>query len=424
MNPFLPFAHCVPDGEAHVFDGRCYLYGSYDIPGDCNYCSHIYHAFSAPVDDLTHWTDHGVIFASRGPEAQVSWTDARLYAPDVASKNGMYYLFFCTGDGTEGVAISRSPAGPFTDAKRLHYPPEINGGGPLVKNDPAVLVDDDGSAYIYWGESHVQAARLKDSMDELDPDTYMPSLIDDEGFGYHEGISIRKFNGKYYLPYCSIRTGRANTLDYAVGDHPLGPFQYGGSIINNVDCDPESWNIHGSLAEINGSHYIFYHRSSNHNRFSRRACVERIFLDDTGHIAPVAMSSAGFDAYLPATDIIPAIAACQLSGGCYFTMEDYTPILTNIHAGDYAVFRPIQFPDSPIHTFFAMLRGKSTGCLSVHLDSPHAPALCQISVCNANERWEKHTVSCPAVTGSHAVYLCFTSDSGYSICDVSRIQFQ
>lgn len=424
MNPFLPAAHCVPDGEARVFGDRCYLYGSYDIQGDANYCSHSYHAFSASLRDLRYWTDHGEIFSSQGPNAQVPWTNSRLYAPDVICKNGRYYLYFCTGNETEGVAFSSDPAGPFTNARQLMYPPDIHGGKPLCKNDPSVFIDDDGSAYLYWGEAHLQAARLADNMYELDAATYTASLIDETGFYFHEGASMRKFHGRYYLLYCSIATGRANTLDYAVGDSPLGPFTYGGSILNNTACDPESWNIHGSLAEINGAHYIFYHRASGNTRFSRRACVERIFFDPLGAIRPVKMSSSGFMEALPASSVIPALAACELSGGCYHTLEAGTPILTNIHTGAYAVYRPVDFSKENSASFAIRLRGKSKGVLTVRLDAPDGPAVATVPISNSNEHWLEQCVACRSVHGRHSVYLCFQGETRYAVCDISRLQFR
>ncbi len=90
MNPFLPFDLYIPDGEPKVFGERLYLYGSFDRFGS-GYCSREYHVVSAPLNDLTSWTDHGVNFSTTA----VPWSDAILYAPDVLEKDGRYYLFFC-----------------------------------------------------------------------------------------------------------------------------------------------------------------------------------------------------------------------------------------------------------------------------------------------------------------------------------------
>ena len=123
-NPFLPLGIYIPDGEPKVFDGRVYLYGSRDVFGG-EYCCHKYHVYSAAVDDLKHWTDHGPALASTDEYADegildgVPWSDGLLWAPDVVERDGWYYLYFCLSDGTEGVARSRKPYGPFEEARQI-----------------------------------------------------------------------------------------------------------------------------------------------------------------------------------------------------------------------------------------------------------------------------------------------------------------
>lgn len=149
-NPFLPLDIYIPDGEPKVFDGRVYLYGSKDVFGG-EYCCHKYHVYSADVEDLQHWTDHGPALASTDEYADegimdgVPWSDGLLWAPDVVERDGWYYLYFCLSDGTEGVAKSRKPYGPFTDARQI-----LMNGEPISGIDPSVLKD--GEDYYYtWG---------------------------------------------------------------------------------------------------------------------------------------------------------------------------------------------------------------------------------------------------------------------------------
>ncbi len=175
MNPFLDHEHYVPDAEAHVWkDGRLYIYGSYDIRGADTYCSRQYRTFS--TDDMVHWTDHGVSLDTQ----QIPWLNPSipLYAPDCAYKDGKYYLYFCTFDGVgrEGVAVSESPYGPFENPVPVKG---ADGGG----IDPAVLVDDDGQAYLYWGQFALQGAKLNASMTGIIPGTQRTLLTEaDHGF--------------------------------------------------------------------------------------------------------------------------------------------------------------------------------------------------------------------------------------------------
>lgn len=93
-NPIMPLDVFIPDVEARQWeDGRIYVYGSYDIGGQFEYCSTLYHVYSS--EDFLHWLDHGVSFRSKGPGDQVPWSDCNLYAPDCICKDGRYYLYFC-----------------------------------------------------------------------------------------------------------------------------------------------------------------------------------------------------------------------------------------------------------------------------------------------------------------------------------------
>ena len=214
-----------------------YLYGSYDILGNTRYCSREYHVFSS--GDLEHWTDHGVSFRSAPPASDVPWNDAPLYAPDCICRGGVYTLCFCQAGGSEGMATSWSPCGPFTNA----YPVKGADGDGI---DPAILLDDDGQAYYYWGQFTARGARLKPDFSSIQPETLQTRLLTEDEHGFHEGICIRKRGDTYYLVYTDISRGKATCLSYATGSSPLGPFQKGGVIIDNLGCDPETWNKNGS----------------------------------------------------------------------------------------------------------------------------------------------------------------------------------
>lgn len=429
MNPILPLDTCIPDGEPRVFGERVYLYGSKDQLGEMDYCSHAYYVYSAPVNDLANWTNHGLVFASKGPGDQVPWSDARLYAPDVIEKDGTYYLYFCLADGTEGVATSPWPTGPFCHAVQIFYPEGIKQGGPLTHIDPAVFVDDDGSAYYYWGQFHAQCAKLKDNMFELEPSSYQSSMISEESHYFHEGSSMRKVGDTYYFIYCGISTGRANTLNYATGHHPLGPFDYRGEIINNVEADPESWNIHGSIVEIAGQWYVFYHRSSNNSRFSRRACIEPITIDESGTIHRAEMTTGGAQGLLDPYKIMPAARACYLKGGNYISTarDGVYPLINNgdrCYAGfKYFNFGPAKKPEKV--TFEARLYIESAGKVELILDDPQGEPLAVMDLKGyPKETWSDLTLMVERPIGNHAIYLKFTSnEEAASICRLSWFRF-
>ena len=150
-NPFLPLWEYIPDGEPRVFGDRVYIYGSHDRAACEFFCDYRLMVWSAPVNDLTNWSCHGISFCTRGENGRepdtAEWTDSELYAPDVVEKDGKYYLYAYIVGSKGCVGVSDHPEGPFTLLGRYRYE-EADGGDKGVFNDPGVLVDDDGSAYI------------------------------------------------------------------------------------------------------------------------------------------------------------------------------------------------------------------------------------------------------------------------------------
>ncbi len=317
-NPFLPLWEFIPDGEPYVFDDpdkpgekRVYVYGSHDNLRD-KYCGRDQVVWSASVNDLNTWRCDGVIFRSiydaNGEQLNRNGIGDILYAPDVAevvAPDGMktYYLYPNTqADGRRGmVAKSSRPDGPFTVCNWDPADPKKT-LGPL-NFDPAVLVDDDGRVYAYWGFWRSCACELDPAtMATVKPGTDvvndMVSSCRAEGdFRFFEASSIRKIKDKYVFIYSRWTKdgehglwGTNYTLGYAYSDHPLGPWTFGGTIIDGrgrqrnadgatvVTACPGG-NTHGSICEINGQWYVFYHRQSGADEFSRQAMVAPITVE-------------------------------------------------------------------------------------------------------------------------------------------------
>ncbi len=329
MNPILNSKYLIPDVEARVMpNGRLYIYGSQDKYEKNLWCCYDYHVFSCEDSKLEHWTDHGVSFQNHPENGQVFWNPGKkLYAPDVIYKNGEYLLYFCGENNFEGVAFAECPEGPFIDPR----PVSIADGDSI---DPAVFVDDDGSVYYFWGQYELRGAKLKEDLCTIDESTLNNCIITEPEHGFHEGSSIRKKDGKYYLIYCDVSRGRASCLSYAMSDHPLGPYKKGGVIIDNIFCDPDTWNNHGSIECFNGQWYVFYHRACNGTKYWRRVCVEPIYFDSNGHIKEVEMTSNGASDPLNALLSIPASCACRVQRNAYIHMEQEGEDMKEWIAGD------------------------------------------------------------------------------------------
>ena len=365
FNPYLPLWEYVPDGEPHLFEGRVYIYGSHDAAYGEKYCVGDYVAWSAPENDLTDWRYDGVIYRrTQDPSNGENVMD--LWAPDVTrGPDGRYYLYYCFSFHPEiGVAVSDSPAGPFEFYGHVKYPEHMHGGkvlGEFMPFDPAVLTDDNGRVYLYYGfapacekemklpnpedvppEVRAKIEELRNvpfgengMVAELEPD--MVTLKETprvclpgghhtqgtgfEGHGYFEAPSIRKINGKYYLVYSSHKS---HELCYAVSDYPDRDFVYGGTIVSNGDVGLNGrtfpvntmGNNHGGLVQANGEWYIFYHRQTHNTAFSRQACAEPISIEPDGTIRQVEITSCGLNGGpLKAEGTYPATICCNLTNG-------------------------------------------------------------------------------------------------------------
>ncbi len=375
-NPILPLDLHIPDGEAHVMpDGKLYIYGSMDLLED-EYCSDQYQVVSTA--DMVEWEIHPVSIRSRdivwrenidigsypdfyqepmtpllssileggyvpadpyaeseklGEEKPPTQEGKLLYAPDAIYYNGLYYLYFCMSDSSEGVAISKWPQGPFTDAIKL----------PCRGIDPAIFIDDDGQAYYYWGQFYGHAVKLNKDMVSFEQKDVKNWVLTEAEHYFHEGSSMRKIGDTYYAVYANMERGRPTSIGYSTSKSPLGPFEYKGIIVDNAKCDPESWNNHGSIECFNGQWYVFYHRSSRRGRQHRRLCIEPIEVLEDGTIPEVLMTSQGPGKPFALGESIMGYQACELEGAVYIGVhEKYKEALIGMRQGDAARFRYVE----------------------------------------------------------------------------------
>lgn len=401
QNPIVPPGVFLADPEGHQWkDGRLYLYVSRDESPDY-YCSYQYDLIS--TSDMKNWTITENAFASKGPNDQVPYSDGALYASDAAYKDGKYYLYYSMNDRIdEGVAVSDAPDGPFRNGQPMKGISQI---------DPAVFIDDDGQAYLYWGQFSAKGAKLKDNMLEVDTTTIVDGLVTEQEHFFHEGSSMRKRNGIYYLVYAHLRKGRPTCIGYATSKSPLGPFKYGGVIVDNAGCDPESWNNHGSICEFNGNWYVLYHRTTNGTRSLRKVCIEPITFNEDGSINEVEMTSQGAGDPLCAFDNIPAERACLLWGNTRIHLKSqHDEELSGIQNDNYAVYKYIDFGEGA-DTFTVNVTPQSGGKIEVWIDNLWTPPVGVIDV-PADRKGETLTLTgkISPVKDVHALTLRFMGD--------------
>ena len=466
FNPYLPLNEYVPDGEPRVFDGRVYIYGSHDEAGGTVYCPGHYVGWSAPVDDLSDWTYHGEIYR-RTQDPTNAADKLQLWAPDVVrGPDGRYYLYYCFSFYPEfGVAVSDSPVGPFEFYGHIHYP-DGSVLSELCPFDPAVLVDDDGRIFLYYGFAglpnpdypHVPLSpgclvvELESDMVTVrhSPQICAPGQLSAEGtsfegHAFYEAASMRKIGNTYYLIYSSQHS---HELCYATSHFPDQGFQFRGTIISNGDIGLEgredavymTGNNHGSIAEVNGQWYVFYHRQTHATESSRQGCAERITIQPDGSIPQVEITSCGLN-----IEPLNGVGNYSAAYVCHLTSKDaqgimiygqdrkqYQPYIyqesDNLHyvanVNDGTVFGWKYFSFSDLNQIALVVRGNATGRFELFFEEPKpgAPAAycTEINLC-AKEAWSEVRIDLGcSLSGTYPVYVRY---AGTGKLDVKDIKF-
>ena len=507
-NPYLPLWEYIPDAEPYVFEDpdnpgkyRLYVYGSHDTLKTA-YCGTDLVVWSAPVEDLSDWRCDGVIF-----ESVVNGTADVLYAPDVAlvEENGKktYYLYpnNQSWGRTTMVCKSDRPDGPFEVVNWKEGSTTETEG--VLGFDPAVFVDDDGSVYGYWGfveswwgkldEDNMSALKegetskrnipSYDQMTAFDYDPTQFNIVQDENvgkWGFFEASSIRKVGNKYVFIYSrnglpEEPTGKNySQLAYGYSDSPEGPWKWGGIIVDAMgeiipnenggyDRTFAGGNTHGSICEINGQWYVFYHR--NLHTYARQAMVEPITVEwdeesvaDGGEVRismaevtsngffieglnPYVKHSAGIVSYLtggasitPAysedTTTLPVVNIRNgvIAGIKYFNFDldaptdgskslevELKPLGIDAQIDVYlrpasAVNTPVEYKDSKVVSVVAVSLKKKT--IELSADMPMESTTFSISAKEIDK-----------LDGQWGLFFVFSSDSGLNICELYNVQF-
>lgn len=464
FNPFLPLYAYMPDGEAHVFDGRVYFYGSHDKAGGTRFCMKDYLCWSAPLEDLGDWRCEGEIYR-RTQDPSNPKGKYELWAPDAAQgPDGRFYLYYCLADRPEiGVAVCDTPGGKFEFWGHVRDKAGNSIGkraGDTLPFDPAVLVEA-GRVWLYSGNGPLTAAQdrahkkgsvvMELAADmctvKAGPLPLLPTVAKAAGTGFEgheffEASSIRKFAGRYYFSYSSVR---AHELCWAVSDRPDGAFSYGGVLVSNGDIRPEEkieggfnakanrairsyiGNNHGCLALLNGAYYVFYHRQTHRRMSCRQACAERLEMTPDGRFLQAGLSSCGLNGGpLRGTGRYPAAIACHLFSreGALFSAHPMIqnrrhpaiiqeggdrdaepgPFIENLRDGATAGFRSFLFKNPK--RIAVRVRGRCSGSFVVR-DELDGKAIAEIALAPTKD-WKIFESEIRVSTGVHPLYFVYT----------------
>ncbi|MGV3705599.1 MAG: glycoside hydrolase family 43 protein [Arcticibacter sp.] len=293
QNPIIKHIFTA-DPAPIVHKGTVYLYTSHDTASveATNYKMPDWHVFSSK--DMVNWKDHGALLSPK----TFSWATGDAYAAQCIERDGKFYWFVSTfhknnaeskGGAAIGVAVADSPIGPFKDAiGKALVVNEMTKDLPHAWDDidPTVLIDDDGQAYMYWGNGSLKWVKLKKNMIEMDgPITTLKPK------NYIEGPWVYKRKDLYYLVYASAGT-KPEMIEYCTATSPAGPWTYRGIIQENV---PNSFTTHPGILDYKGKSYFFYHNGAlpTGGSYRRSICVDYMYYNEDGTIQKIVQTKEG-----------------------------------------------------------------------------------------------------------------------------------
>lgn len=467
FNPYLPSWEYVPDGEPYVYGDRLYVFGSHDEFNGKDFCQNDYVCWSAPTADLGDWKLEGTIYRTvQDPDAK---KNSFLQAPDVIQgPDGRFYLYYtlCLAPFM-GVAVSDRLAGPYEYYGKVRLPNGHVIGSKkheLFQFDPGVFRDDDGRYYLYSGfapsdkgimgfftkQYKMEGAYVMELGEDMltvktEPKVIIPKTGHSAGTGFeghefYEASSMRKIDGRYYFIYSSILS---HELCYAVSSRPDGDFHYGGTLVSigDVGLHGNSWavnytgNTHGSLVKVKGQWYVFYHRQTNRNLFSRQGCAEPILLEEDGTFRQAEVTSCGLNGGpLEGKGEYSAHIACNLMGkdGIYMydrfrnrnwknhpyltqtgkdRERDPDQYIANMKDGSTAGYKYFMLRD--LKRLGVQVDGEGHGVMEVRT-SLDGRVLCRIPVtAGAKKSWFEAVCMIP--DGVHALYFTYKGEGSVNL---------
>ncbi|XXS82391.1 glycoside hydrolase family 43 protein [Sorangium sp. So ce176] len=388
------------DPAPMVHEGTLYLYTSHDEDVSVNnfYTMNDWRLYS--TTDMVNWRDHGSVASYR----TFRWGTGDAWAPQGIARNGKYYLYVPLNNATGariGVGVSDNVAGPFMDplGKEL----AATGSGNI---DPTVFIDDDGQAYMYWGNGTLRYVKLNSDMISTSG-----SITNVPLNGFTEGPWLSKRGSLYYLVYAAI--AGSEKISYATSNSPTGPWTIRGDIMGAG----RTYTNHAGIVDYKGHSYFFYHNSAlpGGGDFKRSVCVEEFTYGADGSIPAIAMTMNGPSA-VDTLDPFKQVEAETIAFSSGLKTEVCTDTgagmnVTSISNGDYIKVKDVDFLDG-VTSFEARVSSASSDAkIELHLDSQTGPLLGTCDVSGASS-WTTKTCAVSGGSGKHDLFLKFVGGNG------------
>lgn len=430
------------DPAPMVSGDTLYLYTSHDEDKLISnfYTMNDWKCFS--TKDMVNWTAHGTIMSKNS----FKWAEDRAWAPQCVERDGKYYLYVPlhkkNGGMVIGVGVSDNPTGPFEDVL----------GKPLVEQpgdwndiDPTVAIDDDGQAYLYFGNPQLRYVKLNEDMISYDKTIGKSGIVDVEmdenSFGekvmengkvsrktsYGEGPWFYKRNNLYYMVYAAFApNGGAEHLAYSTSTSPTGPWEYQGIIMpSQGGC----YTNHPGVVDFMGHSYLFYHNQAlkGGGSYHRSVAVEEFQYNEDGTIPTMNMTNEGVEA-IANLNPYQWTEAETFAWGTNIEVEGSKADginLCDIKNGSSIKVKNVDFGEQGAASFKAAIASEKQATLELHLDSSTGPLIGTLNIENTGGEYIFKILSTDITnaTGIHDLFMVFKGEDKVNLAKFDHWRF-
>lgn len=371
--------------------------------------------------DMVNWTDHGVVASLKS----FDWVkrDNGAWAEQVVERNGKFYMYCPIHGNGIGVLVSNSPYGPFKDPL----------GKPLVWQkehwddiDPTVFIDEDGQAYMYWGNPNCYYVKLNEDMISYSGDIVKLKETPEH---YQEGPWFYKRNGHYYLAFAS--TCCPEGIGYAMSDSPTGPWKTKGYIMRPTE---RTRGNHPGIMDYKGKSYVFglnydlLKLETNTHYECRSVSVAEMHYNEDGTIQEVPYWADTKLEQIGTFNPFRKVEAETMAWGYGLKTTpnaDKSLSVVDVNNGEYICVRGVDFGKNKARRFEVSALPLEGGNLKIRLDAPDGKIVGNVNIPQGNEisKYELYSCEVNAVSGIHDLYLSFEGENNKDLFELDYWKF-
>lgn len=371
--------------------------------------------------DMVNWTDHGAVASLKS----FDWVkrDNGAWAEQVVERNGKFYMYCPIHGNGIGVLVSNSPYGPFKDPL----------GKPLVWQkehwddiDPTVFIDEDGQAYMYWGNPNCYYVKLNEDMISYSGDIVKLKETPEH---YQEGPWFYKRNGHYYLAFAS--TCCPEGIGYAMSDSPTGPWKTKGYIMRPTE---RTRGNHPGIMDYKGKSYVFglnydLLKLETNTHYERRSVsVAEMHYNEDGTIQEVPYWADTKLEQIGTFNPFRKVEAETMAWGYGLKTApnaDKSLSVVDVNNGEYICVRGVDFGKNKARRFEVSALPLEGGNLKIRLDAPDGKIVGNVNIPQGNEtsKYELYSCEVNAVSGIHDLYLSFEGENNKDLFELDYWKF-